>query len=64
MRLLLYVVPRGISPRNALTALLVVPDGPAKRSPARVYRRSLIRIRFAHPYSSLAACSIPLVANY
>jgi hypothetical protein len=61
----LAVFSRGISPRSlAVARSLVVQDGPAKRSPARVYRRSFVRNRSAHPHISLAVCSILLVANY
>jgi len=41
------VDPKGFPPRNALTALLVVQGGLAKRSLARAYRRSSTRSRSA-----------------
>lgn len=62
--LFIAVVPRGIPPRNALTASLVVPDGPVKRSLSRVYRRSLIIIRFTHYNISFAVCSISPSCEY
>ena len=49
---------------SALPASARCRGGPAKRSPARVYRRSIIMTRSARPNISLAACSRPVVANH